>query len=134
MSNNSSRVPALIRMLGSPNDNEALGAVRALIRELANNGEHLDDLVRAWESAQGQRPVIPKSKPFDYTKVETAVTLYAQEKNTVTMNEVVKAVKEMVAECREPHVDTMMVDRYIAARLRTLGFKPSKSGYSYSRG
>jgi hypothetical protein len=42
----SNRIPALIRMLGSPNDNEALEAARALVREMANNGLHLDDLAQ----------------------------------------------------------------------------------------
>jgi hypothetical protein len=126
------RIPALIRMLGSPNDNEALGAARALVRELSNNGEHLDDLAQAWERAQAQRPPAQKSKPLDYTKVETAVTLYAQDKNKVTMNNVILAVKEMVAELHEPY-DTLMTARYITARLRALGFKPSRSGSSYSR-
>jgi hypothetical protein len=137
MSNNNSRVPALIRSMGSPNDHEALEAAKALLRALPSEGWHFDDLARAWEAwtkAQA-KPTPQKSKPFDYTKVETAVTLYAQDKTTVTMSKVIRAVTEMVAECREPQVDGgMMVCRYIAGRLRTLGFKPSKSGLSYSRG
>jgi len=124
------RISALIRMLASSNDNEALTAVRALIKELASNGEHLEALARVWESAQAQRPTQPK-KPFDYTKIETAVTLYAEGKDTVFMNKTIRAVREMVAGSSE--TDTRMVSRYITARLRALGFKPSQSGLTYSR-
>jgi hypothetical protein len=128
----SNRIPALIRMLGSPNDNEALEAARALVRELTNNGAHLDDLAQAWTKAQAQRPAPQKSKALDYEKVTTAVTLYAQDKNKVNMNKTLRAVKEMVAELREPH-DTRMVAQYVTARLRALGYKRSRSGITYSR-
>src|SRR5262245_47515499 len=111
-----SRIPSLIRMLGSSNDNEALGAARALVRELTDNGAHLDDLAKAWEKAEAQRPPPQETKPFDYSKVETAVTLYAQDKAQVSMNKIIKAVGEMVTDT--PSDD--LVVRYITARLRTL--------------
>src|SRR5436190_16099875 len=116
------RISALIRMIGSPNDNEALEAARALVRELANNGAHLDDLAKAWE--REPRPPAQTSKPFDYTKVTTAVTLYAQDKNHVTINTTIAAVIDMIAELRQPY-NTEMIDRYLKAQLRALGFKPS---------
>jgi hypothetical protein len=118
-------IPKLIRMLGSSSDNEVLTAARAL-------APHLEDLAQAWEKAQTERPTPKPVKPFDYSKVETAVTLYAQDKTQLTMNKLIRAIQEMVAELREPY-DKDTVNRYIAARLRTLGFKPSSSGLSYSR-
>jgi hypothetical protein len=125
------RIPALIRLLGSPNDNEALGAARALVRELANTGAGLDDLARAWAETRSQRPPPPpRAKPFDYSRVEAAVTLYTQDKATVTMNKVIKAVHELV---RDPCDDLDTFNRYILARLRALGFERSRSGASYSR-
>jgi hypothetical protein len=129
-----SNIPALIRMLGSPNDNEALAAARALVRELANNGEHLDDLAQAWTKAQAQRAAPQKSKPLDYEKITTATTLYAQDKNKVDINKAIRAVREMVAELREPYNDPQhLIPRHIITRLRALGFKPSRSGITYSR-
>jgi hypothetical protein len=130
----SNRIPALIRMLGSPNDNEALEAARALVREMANNGLHLDDLAQAWEKAQARRPTPQKSKSLDYEKITTATTLYAQDKNKVDINKAIRAVREMVAELREPYDDPEhLISRYIIARLRALGFKSSSSGLTYSR-
>ena len=127
------RIPALIRLLGSPNDHEALGAARALVRALAENAADLEDLAQAWEQAARQRPPPPRARaPFDMTKVETAVTLYVQGKRQVTVNKVSAAVKDMIAELRAPH-DTYMVARYITARLRVLGFRPSRSGNTYTR-
>jgi|SRR6516165_3211719 hypothetical protein len=120
-------IPKLIRMLGpSSSDNEVLMAARAL-------APHIEDLAQAWEKTEAERPKTQKSeKPFDYSKVETAVTLYAQNKSQVTINKLIRAIREMVAELREPY-DTDMVNRYAIAQLRTLGFKPSTSGLSYSR-
>jgi hypothetical protein len=92
------RIPSLIRMLGSPVDNEVLGAVRALVQELTANNQHLDDLAQAWEKTQAQRPAQPKIKPFDYSKIETAVTLYAQDKTKITMNKRIQATRKMVKE------------------------------------
>jgi hypothetical protein len=127
------RIPALIRLLGSPNDNEALGAARALVRELASAGAHLDDLARSWEETQASRPPPPpRSAPFDYSKVEAAVTLYAQDKAVVTTNKVMKAVHEMVRDC--PRDDgNLTTTRYVFAQLRSLGFEPSRSLKSFSR-
>ena len=101
------------------------------MRELTDNGAHLDDLAKAWENAEAQRPPTPTTKPFDYSKVETAVTLYAHDKAQVNTNKVIKAVHEMVRDCSDG--DQYMVIRYITARLRTLGFQPSRSGHTFSR-
>lgn|SRR5215831_10279184 len=126
-----SRIPALIRMLSSPNDNEVLQAARALVRELANHNAHLDDLAKTWEEAEARQLPPHKTKAFDFSKVETAVTLYAQDKTRVTMNKTIRAVKEMIADV--PH-DHDLINRYIIARLFALGFTPSSSGASFSRG
>src|SRR5262249_35112150 len=77
------------------------------------------------------QPQARTTKPFDYTKVTTAVTLYAQDKKMVTVNKTIKAVYDLLPELREP--DQELFYRYVFAGLRALGFKPSKSGDSYSR-
>jgi hypothetical protein len=124
------RIPSLIRMLGSPNDNEVVQAARALSREL-----DLEDLARVWDRAQADRPEVRPERPIDYSKVETAVTLYSQGKTQVSMNKLLRAVRETVAEMRvAAPSDWDEANKYITARLRALGFKPSVSGNTYSRG
>ena len=118
-----SLIPKLIRSMGSPEANEAEAAAKALLRALPSEGWEV------WTKAQAQQPTPQKSKPFDYTKVETATTLYTEGKTSVNMNKVLKAVREMVADV--PRDD--LVVRYIIARLHALGFKSSATGITFSR-
>jgi hypothetical protein len=115
-------------MLGSPNDNEVLAAARALVKEMEGIGG-LKALAKLWErQVPLQRPK-PKTKPFDFTKIETAVELFVAGKTQVRIGEVRKAVLQMVAEVRAPEeardTNQLNVVRYIRARLRHLGFKVS---------
>jgi hypothetical protein len=135
MANN--RIGSLIRLLGSPNDSEVLTTAKALVSEMEGIGG-LDALAKLWEqqSVSLQRP---KPKPFDFSKVAPAVELFTTDKNEVTINDVLKAVKQTVAEVRAleeaPNRDEQLfaVSRYVCARLQRLGFRASSSGMTWSR-
>jgi hypothetical protein len=126
-------------MLGSSNDDEVLVAARALVKELASTGEDLNAVAQAWEHRQPprpprpSRPSRPKSKPFDFTPIETVVDFFVAGKSEVRLGEVRKAVLHMLAERHgfEEARDRKQLDvitPYIRARLRRLGFQPSSSG------
>jgi hypothetical protein len=75
-------IGSLIRMLGSPNDDEVLTAARALVKEMEGIGG-LNALAKLWERRVPlQRPAKPrpKPKPFDFTKVDTAIELFVAER------------------------------------------------------
>jgi hypothetical protein len=128
-----SRISRLIHGLALSTDEEVLMAARALVSELARNGASVDDLAKAWDEHQAQRPAPPpQARPVDYSKVTTAVTLYAKNKTKVNMNKILRAVQEMVHDVPQDGMD-MTVTRYIFARLRELGFTPSNSSITWSR-
>jgi hypothetical protein len=125
------RIGLLIRMLGSPNDNEVLAAARALVIEMEGIGG-LNSLAKAWERRVPLQPPKPIPKPFDFTKVDTAIELFVAGKTEVKFGEVRRAVLQMVAETHalEEARDTNQLNAitpYIRARLWNLGFR-SRSG------
>jgi hypothetical protein len=128
-----SRISRLIHALASSVDNEVLMAARALVRELSQNGASVHDLAQAWEEHQARRPAPQQqTKPFDYSKVTTAVTLYCQGKTNVSINKLYRAVEEMVSDL-PPDGMELTVTRYMFAQLRELGFSPSRSAKTWSR-
>ena len=72
-------IGSLIRMLGSPNDNEVLAAARALAKEIECIGG-LNALAKLWERQVPLQPprLIPKT--LDFTKVDTAIELFVAER------------------------------------------------------
>jgi hypothetical protein len=126
------RLMKLIRRLDSPeNEHEAASALRMLASELQARGrsfQKLADLTAQWD--QEDATAQPKAKPFEWSKIESAVTLYTQDKNKITMNKLLRAIKEMV---KETPPDMMVEYRYITARLRNLGFHPSQSLLTWTR-
>jgi hypothetical protein len=130
------RVFKLVLRLDSPNDNEALLAVRKLVGELKANGSDLRVLATAleteWEKQQKAKPAPPP--PIDFSEVETAVKRYAADRTKVRFNLMWKA---LVAEM--PVLDKAFahrgghVTRYIMGCLRRLGFTGSSSGRTWHR-
>jgi hypothetical protein len=125
-------IGSLIRLLGSPNDDQVLAAARTLVKEMEGIGG-LNALAKLWEGRIPlQRPAKPRPKAFDFTKVDAAIELFVAEKTEVRLGEVRKVVLEQLAEVRAlkdagdaDHLNA--VTPYIRARLRNLGFK-SRSG------
>jgi hypothetical protein len=86
----SNDIGSLIRMLGSPNDNEVLAAARALVKEMEGIGG-LNALAKVWERKVPLQPPKPKPEPFDFTKVDIAIELFVAGK-TDTLADVLKAL------------------------------------------
>jgi hypothetical protein len=122
-------VGKLIRMLGSPNDREALTAARKLAK-----ATDLHALAEAWERAREQenkhRPAKPK--PVDWPKVDEAVQRYADGKTTVMYRNLWKAVVKEVPALDENRTLRECHD-YISRCMGQLGFTMSSSGLAFSR-
>jgi hypothetical protein len=127
----SNDIGSLIRMLGSPNDHEALAAARALVKEMEGIGG-LNALAKLWERQVPLQPPKLVSKLFDVTKVDTAIELFVAGKTQVRFGEVRNAVLQMLAglhalqEARDTN-QLNAITSYIRTRLWNLGFK-SRSG------
>src|SRR6516165_6472147 len=80
-------IGSLIRMLGSPNDNEVLAAARALVKEMEGIGG-LNALATLWERRVPLQPPKLIPKPLDLTKVDTAIKFFVAGKIKVRLGEV----------------------------------------------
>jgi hypothetical protein len=123
------RVFKLVLRLDSPNDNEALLAVRKLVRALKANGSDVRTLAAGmeaeWEKQQKAK------RPIDFSEVETAVKRYATDRTTVKYKAMWEAlVAEVPALVNHRGKDVTV---YIHRCLRHLGFAGSSSGLTWHR-
>jgi hypothetical protein len=131
------KLKKLIRLLDSPQKEEAAGALRKLAGELQARGrgfQELADLTAQWDQEDAAvRP--PKLKPIDWPEVERAIKTYAEGKTKVTMNKVISAVQAQVPafEGYRKDVPSQTKVGFIHKCLRGLGFTASRSGLTYER-
>ena len=122
------QIAKLIRMLGSPNEGEMIGAARALAKKDLHTAA---DVIEAWEKRVVTfRPKPPP--PIDWAKIEAAITAYIEGKATVTLSNAWKIARKAHPKLDDTGGSTGATKGIISMIIR-LGFTQSRSGYTFTR-
>ena len=123
------KVFKILLKLDDANDHTVLVAARTLVNNLKANGSDLRTLANALEAEyKKQQKAKPAPPPvIDWSKVDAAIDRHVADQATVKINVLLKALHVDVPDLKRYR------GRYVADRLRRLGFTASSSGLTWSR-